>query len=619
MSRSSHSRPHCFLGFDQFGFAVFRRSSDRWKQEHRSHDYSYPRISASKIEAWKELLCNWDEASTSCTNKIRVLLEEGVPLQLRCFVWKCLLGSDLCKETNAMTYQDYVYEIRNQLDDLGVNGYGVRQAISALCNADYQRGKTQSRVQLHLQNLESDQNPKVHIDVLRQIVLDVERSFPTHCSLMGENPEAKEGQAKLFRILSAYAKHNPQIGYCQGMSYIAAMLLINMPEEDAFWALVVLLEKPKYLAGFYEHSLDTIQRHAKIFQQLLKHRMPKLWQHMEHLEVAPLLFITTWFLTLFTSLPCWDSVLAVWDFIILDGIIVIYNTGLCILKLLEPRLLVMADVSPLLPTLLRIPIDISRYNVLVPALWKSKVHKWELDCMQSVVLEEEEERFFSGAKQQDTFRNTLAKMLNTARCYLQDLGHLPKSPEQNLSPDRSQTAHSFSTQSSLAINSKGQARIRRNSPNSFKGMRNKAKLQVVKRLRRDTIQSTVDLDKDVGDSCQSSNSKHTQTKPGRKEDNKREVQHCKSMTPRLLQDETPHPSARVYPAKNARCEPAAARHDSPSGSSPLQARTTYLRNALQARENAMKKFRTLKDKVTEEPLPSLQVIHTDANRSGSKL
>ncbi|XP_048449966.1 carabin-like, partial [Rhincodon typus] len=102
------------------------------------------------------------------------------------------------------------------------------------------------------------------------------------------------------------------------MSYIAAMLLMNMQEEDAFWAFVVLLEKPKYLAGFYEHSLDTIQRHAKIFQQLLKHRMPCLWQHMENLEVAPLLFITTWFLTLFTSLPCWDSVLAIWDLIILD-------------------------------------------------------------------------------------------------------------------------------------------------------------------------------------------------------------------------------------------------------------------------------------------------------------
>jgi len=33
---------------------------------------------------------------------------------------------------------------------------------------------------------------------------------------MGESPEAIEGQAKLFRVLIAYAKYNPQVGYSQG-------------------------------------------------------------------------------------------------------------------------------------------------------------------------------------------------------------------------------------------------------------------------------------------------------------------------------------------------------------------------------------------------------------------
>ncbi|XP_043561578.1 TBC1 domain family member 10A isoform X5 [Chiloscyllium plagiosum] len=345
----------CVLGFDQFGFAVFRRHCDKWKQEHRSHEYSYPNVSASKLESWQKMLSNWNEAGASCMEKIHVFLEDGVPIKLRGRLWKCLLGSDLAKQSSSHTYQEYVEELRSQLARLGVNEYGVQVAISTLENADKEKAETDSTAP----NLTANRNPEITIETLRQIVLDVERSFPTHCSLMGKNPEAKEGQAKLFRILSAYAKYNPQIGYCQGMSYIAAMLLMNMQEEDAFWALVVLLEKPKYLAGFYEHSLDTIQRHAKIFQQLLKHRMPCLWQHMENLEVAPLLFITTWFLTLFTSLPCWDSVLAIWDLIILDGINVIFSTGLCILQLLEPRLLAMSDVSVLLPTLLRIPVDVS--------------------------------------------------------------------------------------------------------------------------------------------------------------------------------------------------------------------------------------------------------------------
>ncbi|XP_069779336.1 TBC1 domain family member 10A [Narcine bancroftii] len=425
---------------------------------------SYPRVSTSKTRLWQEMLSNWNEDSDSYTCEVQGLIESGVPSELRGQLWKCLLGRERVKESITHTYQDYVQELRSQLDTLGVNEYGLQMAGSTLDNADNTRGGMAGGARIQA----PDPNSEVKVETLRQIVLDVERSFPTHCSLMGRNPEAKEGQAKLFRILSAYARYNPQIGYCQGMSYIAAMLLMNMQEEDAFWALVVLLGQNKYLAGFYEHSLDTIQRHAKIFQQLLKHRMPRLWQHMENLKVAPLLFITTWFLTLFTSLPCWDTVLAIWDLIILDGINIIFSTGLCILQLLEPRLLAMSDVSHLLPTLLRIPVDVSRYMILVPALWMTKVHKWELDCMQSVVLEEEEEEMWSsgthsiqsapapkvtsidrknasdlkgddgkrssrscvsaGRGAQEMLKNTLTKMLRIARCYLQDLDQLCEDP-----------------------------------------------------------------------------------------------------------------------------------------------------------------------------------------------
>lgn len=37
-----------------------------------------------------------------------------------------------------------------------------------------------------------------------------------------------------------------EVGYCQGMSQITALLLIYMNEEDAFWALVKLLSGHKH-------------------------------------------------------------------------------------------------------------------------------------------------------------------------------------------------------------------------------------------------------------------------------------------------------------------------------------------------------------------------------------
>lgn len=37
-----------------------------------------------------------------------------------------------------------------------------------------------------------------------------------------------------------------EVGYCQGMSQITALLLIYMNEEDAFWALVKLLSGQRH-------------------------------------------------------------------------------------------------------------------------------------------------------------------------------------------------------------------------------------------------------------------------------------------------------------------------------------------------------------------------------------
>jgi hypothetical protein len=43
-----------------------------------------------------------------------------------------------------------------------------------------------------------------------QIELDLPRTFPRHAWLAGE-----EGQAALRAVLTAYAGHNPDVGYCQ--------------------------------------------------------------------------------------------------------------------------------------------------------------------------------------------------------------------------------------------------------------------------------------------------------------------------------------------------------------------------------------------------------------------
>jgi Rab-GTPase-TBC domain len=50
--------------------------------------------------------------------------------------------------------------------------------------------------------------------------------------------EGVGGQSKLRRVLKAYSTYDREIGYCQGMNFIAAMFLTLVSEEQAFWMLV---------------------------------------------------------------------------------------------------------------------------------------------------------------------------------------------------------------------------------------------------------------------------------------------------------------------------------------------------------------------------------------------
>ncbi|XP_036423827.1 carabin [Colossoma macropomum] len=368
------------VSFDEFGFAFSKKREK--KLQHRCHDYSYPQPNALKVKELCELLSYWNGSSFICRNQIERFIRIGIPPALRGRVWKCLLDVDAVRVSSDFSYQACLSEIRKPLVDLGVSEYSIISAITTLSDKENDLGLGQT-LDTHSAAFSS-----MDVALFRQIALDLQRSFPMHRSLMGDSPEAIEGQAKLFRVLTAYAKYNPQIGYSQGMSYIAAVFLMLLGEEEAFWALVVLLEKPKYLSELFDSSVKKIQHQALVFQQLLKHRKPQLFQHLEKLGVSSLHFVMQWFLTLFTALPCWDSVLAIWDLFLLHGLLAVFRAGLTILQLLEPRLMNMTEEAAVLPVLLRVPVDVAQYSVLIPALWSTEVQEWEISCMNSVILEE---------------------------------------------------------------------------------------------------------------------------------------------------------------------------------------------------------------------------------------
>lgn len=70
---------------------------------------------------------------------------------------------------------------------------------------------------------------------------DLHRTFPENIYFANDASESK--QAALRNVLIAFAKHNPDIGYCQGLNYVVGMMLIVLKDEEKAFFLLEKLTK----------------------------------------------------------------------------------------------------------------------------------------------------------------------------------------------------------------------------------------------------------------------------------------------------------------------------------------------------------------------------------------
>ncbi|KAK0590991.1 hypothetical protein LWI29_034141 [Acer saccharum] len=174
----------------------------------------------------------------------------------------------------------------------------------------------------------------------RQIDHDLPRTFPGHPWL-----DTPEGHATLRRVLVGYSFRDSDVGYCQGLNYVAALLLLVMKtEEDAFWMLAVLLENV-LVNDCYTTNLSGCHVEQRVFKDLLVKQCPRIAAHLEALEFDVSLVATEWFLCLFSkSLPS-ETTLRVWDVLFYEGAKVLFHTALAIFKMKENELLLSHHVG----------------------------------------------------------------------------------------------------------------------------------------------------------------------------------------------------------------------------------------------------------------------------------
>ncbi|XP_051140108.1 uncharacterized protein LOC127257685 isoform X2 [Andrographis paniculata] len=171
----------------------------------------------------------------------------------------------------------------------------------------------------------------------KQIDHDLPRTFPGHPWL-----DTADGHAALRRVLVGYSFRDSDVGYCQGLNYVAALLLLVMnSEEEAFWMLAVLLENV-LVNDCYTNNLSGCHVEQRVFKDLLTKKCPRIATHLESLDFDVSLVCTEWFLCLFSkSLPS-ETTMRVWDVLFYEGA-----------KMCEPQLLVTHHVGDVISVIQR--------------------------------------------------------------------------------------------------------------------------------------------------------------------------------------------------------------------------------------------------------------------------
>ncbi|KAF4313920.1 hypothetical protein GTA08_BOTSDO00460 [Botryosphaeria dothidea] len=154
-------------------------------------------------------------------------------------------------------------------------------------------------------------------------------------------------QDGLFNLCKAYALFDAEVGYPQGVNFIAMPLLFNMPEEEAFCLLVRLMNKYG-LRDMFIHDMPGLHLHLYQFERLLEDFEPALYCHLHRRGVSPQLYATQWFLTLFAYRFPLQLVLRIYDLILSEGLeSAILKFGIVLMQKNAQTLLEMKDMSQL--------------------------------------------------------------------------------------------------------------------------------------------------------------------------------------------------------------------------------------------------------------------------------
>ncbi|XP_052676108.1 ecotropic viral integration site 5 ortholog-like isoform X5 [Crassostrea angulata] len=234
-------------------------------------------------EIWGKLVNDWDNARKK-TSLIKELVRRGIPHHFRGLAWQLLLG--VHDSPHKQLYVEYLKQT----------------------------------------------SPSEKL-----IRRDIARTFPDHDFFKEKDGL---GQESLFNVMKAYSLHDREVGYCQGSGFIVGLLLMQMPEEEAFAVLVKLMQDYR-LRELFKPSMAELGLCMYKLECLIQELLPDLYLHFQSQGFHTSMYASSWFLTLYATSFSLSLSCRIMDLFISEGMDVIFRVGIAILQTSQEELLSM--------------------------------------------------------------------------------------------------------------------------------------------------------------------------------------------------------------------------------------------------------------------------------------
>ncbi|XP_041646802.1 ecotropic viral integration site 5 protein homolog isoform X3 [Cheilinus undulatus] len=231
---------------------------------------------------WGRIVNEWEEVRKKKEKQLKDLVRKGVPHHFRAIVWQLL-----CNAQN-MPIKDQYSELLKK---------------TSPCEKLIRR--------------------------------DIARTYPEH-EFFKEKDSL--GQEVLFNVMKAYSLVDREVGYCQGSAFIVGLLLMQMPEEEAFCVFVKLMQDYR-LRELFKPSMAELGLCMYQFECMIQEQLPDLHMHFQAQSFHTSMYASSWFLTIFlTSFPL-PVATRIFDIFMCEGLEIVFRVGLAILQMNQTELI----------------------------------------------------------------------------------------------------------------------------------------------------------------------------------------------------------------------------------------------------------------------------------------